>query len=78
MAKKSIAAKQRDGSSMEITKEEKVLLQMYRFLSRWDRNFLFLMLQSWAWGRRTPATDHDSWEQISAKTGLPKARKVTA
>ena len=76
MAKKSIAAKQHTGSDTPITKEERTLLGMYRWLSRWDKNVLFLLLQSLAWGRLEPTTDKWSWAQICRNTGLPKSRKA--
>lgn len=44
MAQKSIAVKHRTSSDKPLTKEEQTLVQMYRSLSRWDRNFLFMLL----------------------------------
>jgi hypothetical protein len=58
-----------------ITKEEKTLLMMYRYVSRWERNFFFLILQSLAWGSLTPETDKFSWDQIRRHSSLPRRRK---
>ncbi len=76
MAQKRIAAKQHTGSDTPITKEERTLLNMYRHLSRWDKNAVFLTLQSLAWGKLAPETDKWSWEQVSRDTGLPNSRKA--
>lgn len=56
--------------------EEKVVLQMYRKLARWDRNCFFMILQSVAWGAWTSKTDHYSWDQIRQRSELPKSRKA--
>jgi hypothetical protein len=58
-----------------MTKEEKTLITMYRNISRWERNWFFLILQSLAWGKLLPKTDKMSWEEILSNTGLPKSRK---
>lgn len=55
----SKAAKQPSGSA-PLTAEEKTLLAAYRRLSRWDRNCLFMILQSLAYGSATSKTDRDS------------------
>jgi len=78
MAQKSIAAKQHIGSETPITAEEKILLRMYRDISRWDRNCCFLILQSLAWGSLTPKTDKYSWAQISRITGLSNSRNAAS
>ena len=60
-----------------IKKEEQVLLMMYRQLSRWERNWFFMIIQSLVWGRLVPkAAGEMTWEQVSSRTGLPKARKA--
>jgi len=59
-----------------VTKEEKTLLMMYRYISRWERNWFFLILQSLAWGQLTPETDKYSWDEIRRHTDLPKSRKA--
>ena len=76
MARKSIAAKQQTGSDKTITKEEQILLKMYRQLARWDRNLFFLILQSLVWGRLLPMTNKMSWDEISRNSGLPKGREA--
>lgn len=76
MARKSIAAKQHTDGEEPITAEERTLLQMYRILARWDRNFYFLILQSLAWGRCTPETDKMSWDEIRRTSELPQGRKA--
>jgi hypothetical protein len=74
MAKAKVA-KQPSGSA-PITAEEKTLLSMYRDLSRWDRNFYFLILQSLAWGHLTEKTDRYSWDQVRRCSELPQSRKA--
>jgi len=60
-----------------ITKEEKTLLMMYRYVSRWERNWFFMLMQSLAWGKLVPeSADKMTWEQVSSNTGLQKARKA--
>lgn len=59
-----------------ITKEEKTLLSMYRYISRWERNFFYLILQSLAWGKLLPETDKMSWDEIHRHTDLPRRRKA--
>lgn len=57
----------------KLSAEERNLVHMYRWLSRWERNATFLVLQSIAWGRLDPdRTDKMSWPQISRIAGLPK------
>jgi hypothetical protein len=80
MARHSLpkAAKQYPGAPLRtpITKEEKTLLSMYRYISRWERNFFFMILQSLAWGKLTPESDKMTRDRISRNTGLPKSRKA--
>jgi hypothetical protein len=59
-----------------LTNEERMFLQMYRLLARWDRNIIFMVLDSLTAGTKTDKTDNYSWDQISAGLGLPKARKA--
>jgi hypothetical protein len=60
----------------ETTHEEQMLVQMYRELARWDRNFYFLILQSLAWGRYTSKTDKMSWGEIRRQSELHGGRKA--
>ena len=60
-----------------ITKEEKTLLMMYRYVSRWERNWFFMLMQSLAWGKLVPeSADKMTWEQVSSNTGLPRGKKA--
>lgn len=78
MAGKSLskAGKQHTDDDKPITKEERTLLQMYRRLARWDRNCIFMVIDSLSSGVKTPETDKYSWDQISAGLGLSEARKA--
>ena len=57
-----------------LSAEERRLVGMYRNIgSRWEKNAVFLVIQSLAEGRFVPeATDHLSWSQISKLVGLSK------
>jgi hypothetical protein len=70
--------KQHRDSDKPITAEERALLRNYRQLARWDRTFLFMILQSLANGRYTPESDKDSWDEIRAGSDLPKSRRAAA
>jgi hypothetical protein len=74
---KAKVVKQPSGSA-PITAEEKTLVSMYRDLSRWDKNFYFLILQSLAWGKCTSKTDKMSWDEIRRCSELPQSRKAVA
>lgn len=62
----------RPSVSETITAEEKQLLDLYRKVSRWEKNSFFVMLQSVALGRLTDQTDRWSWDRLSRTMGLPK------
>lgn len=65
-------------SDKPITKEERTLLQSYRELARWDQTFVFLILQSLAWGKHSDTTDKYSWDKICSISNLPRRRKAAA
>lgn len=59
----------------KLSAEERKLVHMYRWLSRWEKNATFLVLQTLAFGRLNPdRTDKMSWPQISRMAGLPAAK----
>lgn len=54
--------------------EERTLLEMYRGLSRWEKNSMFLVMQSLAWGRLNgEKTDSLSWPRLCKQLELPKS-----
>lgn len=55
--------------------EETKVVQMYRSLSRWEKNSAFILLQSIAWGRLTDLSDNFSWEKMQRTVGLVPERK---
>ena len=65
---------EKDGK--KITPEEQTLLDMYRKISRWERNYFFMILQSVAYGPLTPKTDKYSWNQIRRISDLPQSGKA--
>ena len=60
----------------KITSEEQALLHNYRQLARWDRTFLFMVLQSMSQGHHTEKTDRYSWAKMRAISDLPQSRKA--
>lgn len=58
-----------------LSAEEKTIVGMYRGIrSRWEKNALFLLMQSLAWGGLKPkTTDHLSWKKLRKSVGLPSS-----
>ena len=54
--------------------EEWAALSLYSELSRWEKNAVFLIMQSIAWGNMTPKTDKKDWQQIADMVGLGALR----
>lgn len=78
MAGRSVskAVKQHAGNDMPSTKEKQALWNNYSQLSRWDRTFLFLIVQSMATGRLTPEADKLSWSELLQTSDLPNSAKA--
>ena len=58
----------------KLTKEQRELLEMYGSISRWEKNAVFLIIQSLAWGNLGPSTDRMTWAQLSRSLPLPKSK----
>ena len=55
-----------------ITAEERTVLSMYRDISRWEKNGLYLLLQSLAWGNLNhDKTDSLAWDEMREHLALP-------
>lgn len=62
--------KRSTGKPEQFTVEEKNLVGMYRQLSRWEKNAVFLTLQSMAWGSLGESTDGQSWPEMRNTLGV--------
>ena len=82
--KAGIAAKQRTRSKTgkhiqgfeHLSKEERAIVLMYRFLgSRHAKDAFFILMSSLALGRFTEEANKWSWDRLRRELGLPKMRR---
>ena len=69
--KEIAGALQRDAETM-LSEEELEIVRMYRQLCRWEKNGVYLTLQSLAWGNLTDKTDAMPWQKLRVLIGLNK------
>ena len=59
--------------TLTLSSEEREIVRAYRHLARWDKNAVFLILQSLAVGKLGDSTNKLSWGRMAQVLGLRKA-----
>jgi len=60
---------ERDGET-DLNDEELLLMRLYRRLSRWEKNSVFLLLASVTTGHMTKKTDSYAWPRVERLLGI--------